>query len=61
LGRFTNPDEIGEAVGFLAGDNAEMITGQFLTVDGGLLTGFGEDLRAVVKQGTERAKATAHG
>jgi hypothetical protein len=27
-----------------------MITGQMLAVDGGLLTGFGEDLRAVVPE-----------
>ena len=27
-----------------------MITGQMLAVDGGALTGFGEDLRAVVRQ-----------
>jgi len=61
LGRFTNTQEIGEAVSFLASDHAEMITGQFLSVDGGLLTGFGEDLRAVVKQGMGETKAKAHG
>jgi hypothetical protein len=34
-----------------------MITGQMLAVDGGLLTGFGEDLRAVVRQRMEAIKA----
>jgi len=50
LGRFCTIDEIGEAVSFLASDRAGMITGQMLAVDGGLLTGFGEDLRAVVRK-----------
>ena len=50
LGRLCTSDEIGEAVSFLASDRASMITGQMLAVDGGLLTGFGEDLRAVVRQ-----------
>ncbi|WAK03852.1 SDR family NAD(P)-dependent oxidoreductase [Methylobacter sp. YRD-M1] len=49
LGRFTTTEEIGEAVSFLASDRAAMITGQTLAVDGGMLTGFGEDLRAVVR------------
>lgn len=50
LGRFCAPEEIGEAVSFLASERANMITGQLLAVDGGLLTGFGEDLRAVLRQ-----------
>ena len=50
LGRFTTIEEIGEAVSFLASDRAAMITGQMIAVDGGLLTGFGEDLRAVVRK-----------
>jgi NAD(P)-dependent dehydrogenase (short-subunit alcohol dehydrogenase family) len=50
LGRFTKMEEIGEAVSFLASDRAAMITGQMLAVDGGTLTGFGEDLRAVVRK-----------
>jgi NAD(P)-dependent dehydrogenase (short-subunit alcohol dehydrogenase family) len=57
LGRFCTIDEIGEAVSFLASDRASMITGQMLAVDGGLLTGFGEDLRAVVRQRMEAIKA----
>ncbi len=57
LGRFTTMEEIGEAVSFLASDRAAMITGQMLAVDGGLLTGFGEDLRAVVRGRMEAMKA----
>jgi NAD(P)-dependent dehydrogenase (short-subunit alcohol dehydrogenase family) len=57
LGRFTTMEEIGEAVSFLASDRASMITGQMLAVDGGLLTGFGEDLRAVVRKRMEAMKA----
>ena len=49
LGRMCRMDEIGEAVAFLASDRASMITGQSIAVDGGLLTGFGEDLRPLVR------------
>jgi NAD(P)-dependent dehydrogenase (short-subunit alcohol dehydrogenase family) len=57
LGRFTTMEEIGEAVSFLASDRAATITGQMLAVDGGLLTGFGEDLRAVVRKRMADIKA----
>lgn len=57
LGRFTKMEEIGEAVSFLASDRAAMITGQMLAVDGGILTGFGEDLRAVVRKRMAEMKA----
>ena len=57
LGRFCTIEEIGETVSFLASDRASMITGQVLAVDGGLLTGFGEDLRAVVRKRMEAMKA----
>jgi NAD(P)-dependent dehydrogenase (short-subunit alcohol dehydrogenase family) len=50
LGRMCTIGEIGEAVSFLASDRAQMITGQSLAVDGGILTGFGEDLRPVVRK-----------
>jgi NAD(P)-dependent dehydrogenase (short-subunit alcohol dehydrogenase family) len=50
LGRMCTIDEIGEAVSFLASDRAQMITGQMLAVDGGLMTGFGEDLRPIVRK-----------
>lgn len=59
LGRFTTMDEIGEAVSFLASDRAAMITGQMLAVDGGLLTGFGEDLRETVRGRMDAMKASA--
>ena len=59
LGRFCSPEEIGEAVSFLASDRAQMITGQMLAVDGGLLAGFGEDLRAIVRKRME-AMQEAH-
>jgi NAD(P)-dependent dehydrogenase (short-subunit alcohol dehydrogenase family) len=55
LGRFCSIQEIGEAVSFLASDRASMITGQELAVDGGLLTGFGEDLRPIVRKRMEAA------
>jgi NAD(P)-dependent dehydrogenase (short-subunit alcohol dehydrogenase family) len=57
LGRFCAIEEIGEAVSFLASDRSDMITGQMLAVDGGLLTGFGEDLRAVVRKRMADMKA----
>ncbi len=38
-----------------------MITGQMLAVDGGLMTGFGEDLRPLVRQRMAEAQAKAAG
>jgi NAD(P)-dependent dehydrogenase (short-subunit alcohol dehydrogenase family) len=57
LGRFCNLDDIAEAAVFLASDKSDMITGQLLAVDGGLLTGFGEDLRPIVRKRMADAKA----
>jgi NAD(P)-dependent dehydrogenase (short-subunit alcohol dehydrogenase family) len=57
LGRYIEPEEIGEAVSFLASDRAAMITGQSIAVDGGLLTGYGEDLRPVVRKRMAEMKA----
>jgi 3-oxoacyl-[acyl-carrier protein] reductase len=37
LGRLGNPEDIGEAVAFLASDKAQYITGQILHVNGGLI------------------------
>ena len=59
LGRFSTIEDIGEAVSFLASDRAAMITGQMIPVDGGALTGFGEDLRAVVRKRMADLKAAA--
>lgn len=56
LGRYCTPEEIAQAVIFLASEKSDMITGQLLAVDGGLLTGFGEDLRAVVRKRMEEMK-----
>ncbi len=57
LGRYTTIEEIGEVASFLASDRAAMITGQMVAVDGGLLTGFGEDMRPVVRKRMEEMKA----
>jgi NAD(P)-dependent dehydrogenase (short-subunit alcohol dehydrogenase family) len=59
LGRFCTIEEIGEAVSFLASERAGMITGQLLAVDGGVLSGYGEDLRAVVRKRMDEAQAAA--
>ena len=37
--RFGNPDDVAEVVGFLASGNATYITGQSISVDGGLYMG----------------------
>ena len=57
LGRFSTIEEIGEMVSFLGSDRAATITGQTIAVDGGILTGFGEDLRPVVRKRMEDLKA----
>lgn len=37
LGRLGTPEEVAQAVSFLAGDKAAYITGQVLTADGGFI------------------------
>jgi 3-oxoacyl-[acyl-carrier protein] reductase len=39
LGRFAEPGDIAKTVSFLAGDDSAYITGQVLTVDGGMVMG----------------------
>ena len=56
FGRMCTPDEIGQAAIFFASDRSNMVTGQLLAVDGGLMTGFGEDLRAIVRKRMEDQK-----
>jgi NAD(P)-dependent dehydrogenase (short-subunit alcohol dehydrogenase family) len=60
LGRMCTMEEIGEAVSFFASDRAAMITGQSLAVDGGTLTGFGEDLRPIIRKRMADAQAGGH-
>jgi 3-oxoacyl-[acyl-carrier protein] reductase len=54
LGRWITPDDLAEAVLFLASDRAAMITGVVLDVDGGQLlgvaSGYKEDLRRRTKE-----------
>jgi 3-oxoacyl-[acyl-carrier protein] reductase len=40
LGTFGTPEDIAEAVAFFASDRARYITGQYLSVDGGMTTGW---------------------
>jgi NAD(P)-dependent dehydrogenase (short-subunit alcohol dehydrogenase family) len=42
MGRVIQPEEVADAVVFLASDKARMVTGAFLPVDGGILTGWFE-------------------
>ena len=57
LGRYIEPEEIGEAVSFLASSRAATITGQSFAADGGLLSGYGEDLRPAIRKRMADMKA----
>jgi NAD(P)-dependent dehydrogenase (short-subunit alcohol dehydrogenase family) len=59
LGRWCTPEDIAGAAVYLASDAADMVTGQAMEVDGGLMTGYGEDLRPVVRKRMEEMKAKA--
>ena len=61
LGRWCTPDDIAGAVIYFASDRADMVTGQLLDVDGGIMTGYGEDLRPVIRQRMEEEQAKARG
>jgi 3-oxoacyl-[acyl-carrier protein] reductase len=37
MGRFGSPEDVAEAVTFLCGEGAGYITGQVLTIDGGMI------------------------
>ena len=39
IGRFGEPEDVSEVITFLASDAARYISGQVITVDGGLLVG----------------------
>ena len=50
LGRWCTPDDIAGAAVYFASDIADMVTGQVIDVDGGVMTGYGEDLRPMIRQ-----------
>ena len=35
-GKFGNPDDVAQMVGYLASDKADYVTGQIISVDGGM-------------------------
>lgn len=57
LGRWGTPDDIAGAVTYFASNAAAWVTGQIIEVDGGMMTGFGEDLRSVVRKRMEEMQA----
>ena len=61
LGRWCTPDDIAAAVIYFASDRADMVTGQLLDVDGGAMTGYGEDVRPLIRQRMEEEQAKARG
>lgn len=58
MGRWCTPDDIAQGAVFFASDRAALITGQALEIDGGVMTGYGEDLRPVVRQRMADLQAT---
>jgi NAD(P)-dependent dehydrogenase (short-subunit alcohol dehydrogenase family) len=57
LGRWCTTDDIAGAVIYFASDRADMVTGQLLEVDGGVMTGYGEDIRPMIRQRMADLKA----
>jgi NAD(P)-dependent dehydrogenase (short-subunit alcohol dehydrogenase family) len=62
LGRWCTPEDIAGAAIYLASDAAAMVTGQVIDVDGGTMTGYGEDLRHLIRERMADMQAKAgHG
>jgi NAD(P)-dependent dehydrogenase (short-subunit alcohol dehydrogenase family) len=59
LGRWCTPGDIAGAAVYFASDAADMVTGQAMDVDGGITSGYGEDLRPVIRQRMEEMQAKA--
>lgn len=59
LGRWCTTDDIAGAVIYFGSDRADMVTGQLLDVDGGVMTGYGEDLRPIIRQRMEEMRVKA--
>ncbi len=57
LGRWGTPEDIAGAVVYFASDAAGWVTGQVMDVDGGGMTGYGEDLRPVIRKRMEEMQA----
>lgn len=57
LGRWGTPDDIAGIVAYFASDAAAWVTGQVMEVDGGTMTGYGEDLRSVIRKRMEDMQA----
>jgi hypothetical protein len=48
-------------VSFLASDRAAIITGETISADGGVMTGYGEDLRPAIRKRMAEMKAAQEG
>jgi NAD(P)-dependent dehydrogenase (short-subunit alcohol dehydrogenase family) len=59
LGGWCTPEDIARAAVYFASDAADMVTGQAMEVDGGLMSGYGEDLRPVIRQRMEEMQSKA--
>jgi NAD(P)-dependent dehydrogenase (short-subunit alcohol dehydrogenase family) len=59
LGRWCTPEDIAGAAIYFASDAAALVTGQVIDVDGGVMTGYGEDLRPVIRKRMEEQQAKA--
>lgn len=57
MGRWCTIDDIAGGAIYFASDAADLVTGQSLMIDGGVMTGYGEDLRPVIRKRMEDMKA----